>query len=116
MNVRPRAVSNCAGLGENDTRRMLLAATPASRRPGLRLLRGSDALGYDCADASAGATRVAMSTSVLHELRIRTNSGDECGGASTGKGGSLWGKLGLQLLHDAYLDGLRGEDVVREYA
>ena len=45
MNVRPRAVSNSAGFGENDTRRMLLAPCPASSRPGLRLLRGSVALG-----------------------------------------------------------------------
>ena len=45
MKVRPRTVSNCAGFLENDTRRMLLAATPASNRPGLRFVRGSWALG-----------------------------------------------------------------------
>src|SRR5690242_7642988 len=54
MNVSPRAVSNAAGFSENETRRMLLAATPASSRPGFSPLRGSLSLGYVCAARSEG--------------------------------------------------------------
>src|SRR5437016_6270381 len=75
MKDRPCVESNSAGFGENDTRRMLLAAVPASNRPGLRLLRGSEALGYVCADTSAGRARVAMRPIRLHELRIGKDSG-----------------------------------------
>ncbi len=41
MNVSPRTVSSWAGLGENDTCFMPLIAMPASKRPGLSVLRGS---------------------------------------------------------------------------
>src|SRR5690349_23296675 len=41
MKVSPRDVSNIAAFGENETRRMLSAASPASRRPGFRLDRAS---------------------------------------------------------------------------
>src|ERR1700722_2417280 len=85
MNVRPRAVSNCGGFGENDTGCMPLAAVPASSRPGLRLARGSLVLGYVCADARAGATAVAMRPISFHELRklrIESDSGGGCGGTT----------------------------------
>src|SRR3954468_22801219 len=115
MNVRPRAESNCAGFGVNDTRRMLLAAVPASKRPGLRLLRGSAALGYVCADMSAGAAMVAMKAISLLGLRIGTNSGVWWwGGKGSGNGKSLRRELGEQFPHDADLDGLRRDDIVRE--
>ena len=51
----------CAGFGVNDTCFMLLIAMPASKRPGLRVLRGSLLVGYVCADTMVGTTVVASS-------------------------------------------------------
>src|SRR5438874_2710136 len=70
MNVRPRGVSNCAGFGENETRRMFLAAVSASSRPALSPLRGSLLLGYVCAVRSDGTMRGATSANTLRERCI----------------------------------------------
>src|SRR5687767_9081509 len=75
MNVKPRAVSNGAGFGVNDTCFMLLIAMPASKRPGVRLVRGSLLVGYVCADTMVGTTVVASSRTKPRFIRIGTHSG-----------------------------------------
>src|SRR5688500_10129640 len=107
MNVRPRAVSNAAGFGVNDTCFMLLIAMPASKRPGLRSVRGS-LVGYVCANTMVGTTVVARSRMKPRIIRIGTlSSGGTCGV-------SLWGELRQQAPHDADLGGLGRDDIVGE--
>src|SRR5688572_27877540 len=107
MNVKPRAVSNGAGFGVNDTCFMLLIAMPASNRPGLRSVRGSF-VGYVCAGTMVGTTVVASSRMKPRIIRIGTHSGVGTWGVS------LWGKLRQQAPHDPDLGGLGRDDIVGE--
>src|SRR6476469_3276091 len=107
MNVSPRVVSNCAGFFENETRRMLRAATPASNLPDLSPLRGSLALGYVCAARSEGTPSSATSANILRDDIIGDSSG-------WGRVGSLVGQLRQHPVHRADLRGLNGDDIVRE--
>src|SRR4051812_27826618 len=75
MYFRPAAESNAAGFFTNDTCFMLLIAMPASKRPGLRVLRGSLLVGYVCADTMVGTTVVASSRTKPRIIRIEFCSG-----------------------------------------
>src|SRR5262249_7381903 len=96
-----------AGFLENETSRMLLAASPPSRRPGLSPLRGSLLLGYVCAARSDGRTRDATNANALRARcieRLRLAAG----------WGLLLGQLWQQLAHGADLGGLHRHHVIRE--
>src|SRR5678816_3292964 len=75
MNFKPAAESNTAGFFTNDTCFMPLIAMPASKRPGLRVLRGSLLLGYVCAATMVGTTVVASSRMEPRIIRIEVYSG-----------------------------------------
>ena len=89
MNFKPAAVSKAAGFFTNDTCFMFLIAMPASKRPGLRSVRGSTLVGYVCADTMVGTTVVASNRMKPRIIRIETHSegGDlgrfTLGGAAT---------------------------------
>src|SRR5689334_13096118 len=108
MYFKPAAESNTAGFFTNDTCFMPLIAMPASKRPGLRVLRGSLLLGYVCADTMVGTTVVASSRMEPRIIRIEV-----CSGLGTW-GDSLWGELRQQAPHDADFGGLGRDDIIGE--
>src|SRR5687768_13031283 len=122
MKASPCAVSNIAAFGVKETRRMLSAASPASRRPGLRLLRASFG-GYVCAASSEGMTMDARDIDLRTERMPGLRRMGEPNGSSTFERLSgnpqtpnallVW-QLSNQLPHDADLRGLRGHDIVGE--
>src|SRR5215212_4380586 len=75
MNFNPAAESKTAGFFTNDTCFMLLIAMPASKRPGLRVLRGSLLVGYVCADTMVGTTVVVSSRTKPRIIRIEFTPG-----------------------------------------
>src|SRR5215207_8823924 len=101
MNARPRAESNSAGLGVNETRRMFFETVSASSRPGLSLLRGSSLLGYVCAARSDGMMSGATSANALRAKCIGMGSGWR----RVGLVFLLVGQLGQHLAHGADLGG-----------
>src|SRR5690348_14895907 len=111
MNFKPAAESNTAGFFTNATCFMLLIAMPASKRPGLRVLRGSLLVGYVCADNRVGTTVVASIRIEPRIIRIEVYSGVGTWGPG---GDSRWGELRQQAPHDADFGGLRRDDIVGE--